>query len=67
MKLQIQGYIHNLNDGRVEAIARLYEDDVDAVENVLYKGSPSSEVEDIVVEMLEDDDIIYDGFEIRYQ
>ena len=66
MRQQVQGYVRNLPDGRVEVITRLWEEDVDAVLAVLHQGSPASEVEAIVTEVLEDDDIIYDGFEIRY-
>ncbi len=66
MRQQVQGYVRNLPDGQVEVIARLWEEDVDAVLAILNQGSPPSEVEAIVTEVLEDDDIIYDGFEIRY-
>ena len=66
MRQQIQGYVRNLDDGRVEVVARLLEEDVDAVLRVLKEGSPGSDVEEIHVEILEDDDLIYDGFEIRY-
>ncbi len=66
MRQQVQGYVRNLPDGQVEVIARLWEEDVDAVLAILNQGSPASEVEAIVTEVLEDDDIIYDGFEIRY-
>jgi acylphosphatase len=66
MRKQVQGYVHNLSDGRVEAVVRLWEEDVDAIVEVLKKGSPSSEVDEITVDVLDDDDLIYDGFEIRY-
>jgi acylphosphatase len=66
MRKQIQGYVRNLSDGRVEAIARLWEEDMDTVLGVLEQGSPLSEVGEITTEILEEDDIIYDGFEIRY-
>ena len=66
MRQQVQGYVRNLPDGQVEVITRLWEEDVDAVLTVLHQGSLSSKVEAIVTEVLEDDDIIYDGFEIRY-
>ncbi len=66
MRLQIQGYIRNLPDGRVEVVVRLYEDDLEPVDKALREGSPASKVEEIEVELLESDDIIYDGFEIRY-
>jgi acylphosphatase len=66
MRKQVQGYVRNLSDGRVEAVTRLWEEDVDTVLEILKRGSPSSEVEDITIDVLEDDDLIYDGFEIRY-
>jgi acylphosphatase len=66
MRKQVRGYVRNLSDGRVEAVVRLWEEDLDAVVEVLQKGSPSSEVDEIAVEVLDDDDLIYDGFEIRY-
>ncbi len=66
MRQQVQGYVRNLPDGQVEVIARLWEEDVDAVLATLNQGSPASEVEAISTEVLENDDIVYDGFEIRY-
>jgi acylphosphatase len=66
MKMQIQGYVRNLSDGDVEVVARLYEDDLEEVEDILFEGSPSSVVDEISFEILEEDDIIYDGFEIRH-
>ena len=65
MRLQIQGYIRNLKDGTVEVVARIYDDDYDAVIAVLRDGSPMSSVTDIDVTITESDDIIYDGFEVR--
>ena len=66
MRRQVQGYIRNLSDGQVEVVARLWEEDIDAVLTALHQGSPASKVEAIVTDVLEEDDIIYDGFEIRY-
>ena len=66
MRQQIQGSIRNLSDGTVEVVARLWEEDVDAVLSALHQGSPASEVENIETAILEEDDLIYDGFEIRY-
>ncbi len=64
-KLGIQGYIRNLSDGTVEVVARVYENQYDSVIDALKKGSPLSEVSDISSEVMDDDDIMYDGFEIR--
>ena len=66
MRLGIQGYIKNLSDGTVEIVATIYEDDFDTVLEILRKGSPLSEVSDITAEVCKNDDLVYDGFEIRY-
>ena len=66
MRLGIQGYIKNLSNGTVEVVARIYDDDLDAVLETLKQGSPLSEVSDIKTEVCENDDLVYDGFEIRY-
>ena len=66
MRLGIQGYIKNLSNGTVEVVVTIYEDDFDTVMEILKRGSPLSEVSDIITEVCENDDLIYDGFEIRY-
>jgi len=66
MQLDIQGYIKNLSNGKVEVVARIYDDDYNAVLETLRRGSPLSQVSDIAVEVMDKDDIVYDGFEIRY-
>ena len=65
MRMNIQGYIHNLSDGTVEVIARIYDDEYDSVMQILKNGSPMSQVASVNVSILKDDDIIFDGFEIR--
>ena len=62
---QIQGYVKNLEDGSVEVVAFLYDDIFEDFINILKDGSPNSDVKDIKYEVLEEDDLIYDGFEIR--
>jgi len=66
MRMGIRGYIRNLPDGTVEVVAHIYEDQFDAVMEILKQGSPLSEVSDIKTEVCEEDDLVYDGFEIRY-
>ncbi len=64
---QIQGYIKNLPDKRVEVVAFLYDDQLEDFLKILQNGSPLSEVKDIEYKVVEDsDDLVYDGFEIRY-
>lgn len=66
MKKQIRGYVKNLSDGTVEVAAELIDDDLEDFLELLRKGSPLSRVEDISYELIDDADLIYDGFEIRY-
>lgn len=63
----IQGYIRNLPDGTVEVVAYLWENQLEDFLQILKNGSPMSEVEKISYEeiKLDENDIIYDGFEIR--
>ena len=65
-QLGIRGYVRNLPDGSVEIVARLTEEELEKVLEVLEEGSPLSDVESIDTELLEEDDLLYDGFEIRY-
>ena len=65
MRKQLEGYIKNLNDGTVEVVVVLFDEDVEMFKKILHDGSPSSVVERIEMEILEEDDLIYDGFEIR--
>jgi len=62
---QIQGYIKNLDDGTVEVVAFLYDDQFEDFMNILKNGSPLSTVTDITYKILDEDDLMYDGFEIR--
>ena len=62
---QIQGYVKNLDNGAVEVVAFLYDDQFEDLMNILKNGSPLSAVEEIKHTILEEDDLVYDGFEIR--
>ena len=66
MKKQYKGYIQNLNDGTVEVVAEVFDDDFDTFMSILKEGSPSSSVEDIQYEIIDDAEFRTDGFEIRY-
>ncbi len=63
--LDVTGYVHNLDDGTVEAVFEGYEDDVDEMVENCRTGTRKSKVEDIELEEGE-----YSGefeeFEIRY-
>ena len=66
MKKQYKGYIQNLDDGTVEVVAEVFDDDFDTFMRILKEGSPSSLVEDIRYEIINDAEFRTDGFEIRY-
>ena len=64
-KLAVRGYIQNLTDGTVEIVARIYDDDYAVAMEILQNGSPLSQVVDMSITILDGDDTLYDGFEIR--
>ena len=66
MKRQFKGYIQNLDDGTVEVIAEVYDEDFDTFLDLLKEGSPLSRVEDISYGIIDDAEFRTDGFEIRY-
>ena len=66
MKKQFKGYIQNLNDGTVEVVAEVFDDDFDTFMQILKDGSLHSEVEDITYEIFDNAIFNSDGFEIRY-
>ncbi len=66
MKKQYKGYIQNLDNGTVEVVAEVFDDDFDTFMGILKEGSPSSSVEDIIHEVIHDAEFTTDGFEIRY-
>ncbi len=64
---QIPGYVRNLPDRSVEVVAALHDDQLEDFLTILRNGSPLSHTDDIRYEIIDDeDDLVYDGFEIRY-
>ncbi|MGC9351759.1 MAG: acylphosphatase [Sulfurovum sp.] len=66
MKKQFKGYIRNLDDGTVEVVAEIYDEDFDLFLEILREGSPLSSVEKIDQQIIDDAVFHTDGFEIRY-
>lgn len=66
MKKQFKGYIQNLEDGTVEVVAEVFDDDFDVFMGILKEGSLSSSIEDIRYDIINDAQFNTDGFEIRY-
>ena len=60
----VDGWVRNLDDGRVEAVFEGAKDTVEAMVEFCHEGSPQARVEDVVVEYEEPTGL--DGFEIRY-
>jgi acylphosphatase len=66
MKKQFKGYIRNLNDGNVEVVAEIFDDEFEVFMEILKEGSPLSHVDDVMYEIINDAVFHTDGFEIRY-
>ena len=68
MRAGFNGYVRNLDDGRVECVVFITDDEneIPKVLQILEEGSPMSEVEKIVYEVVDDVEMETDGFEIRY-
>ncbi|GAB3665762.1 acylphosphatase [Halopiger thermotolerans] len=60
----VDGWVKNLEDGRVEAVFEGPEEAVESMVEFCHEGSPAAEVEDVAVEY--EDPQGEDGFEIRY-
>lgn len=65
MKKQFKGYIQNLNNGTVEVVAEIFDDEFELFLGILKEGSLLSNVEDIQYEIIHDVEFATDGFEIR--
>ena len=66
MKKQIRGFVKNLPDGSVEVVAELFDEDLEDFLTLLKKGSPLSHTDEISQTLIDEADLVYDGFEIRY-
>ena len=66
MKKQFKGYIQNSNDGTVEVVAEVFDDDLDVFMGILKSGSLLSSVDDVKYEIINEADFQTDGFEVRY-
>jgi acylphosphatase len=60
----VDGWVKNLDDGRVEAVFEGDEETVEAMVEWCHTGSPQARVEGVEAEYGEPEGI--DGFEIRY-
>lgn len=61
-EMKISGYVRNLPDGRVEAVATLQEEQLKAFLEALKKGPPFAKVDNIEVEEIDEE--YKNGFEI---
>ncbi|WIV68248.1 acylphosphatase [Natrialbaceae archaeon AArc-T1-2] len=61
---RVDGWVKNLDDGRVEAVFEGPEDAVESMIEWCHEGSPAASVEDVTVEYERPRG--EDGFEIRY-
>jgi len=68
MRAGFNGYVRNLDDGTVETVVFIVDEktDLPRVVKILEEGSPMSEVEKVVYEIIDDVNVETDGFEIRY-
>ena len=61
----VDGWVKNLNDGRVEAVFEGAEDDVESLVEWCHDGSPRARVDDVTVEYDEPEGL--DGFEVKWE
>jgi acylphosphatase len=59
----VDGWVRNLDDGRVEAVFEGPEDAVEAMVEFCHEGSPAARVDDVEAEYGEPEG--HEGFEIR--
>ena len=64
---KIIGYIKNLPDGSVESIIKLDEKaNINKILNILYKGSPKSDVKSVEMFPINENINLSNMFEVRY-
>ena len=61
----VDGWVKNLDDGRVEAVFEGAEDDVESLVEWCHDGSPRARVDDVTVEYDEPEGL--DGFEVKWE
>ncbi len=68
MRSGFNGYVRNLDDGTVETVVFIVDEESDLPRalQILKEGSPMSEVEKIDYKIVDDVKMETDGFEIRY-
>ena len=64
IKLNLKGYVHNLSDGRVEAIVVGPRNDIQKLIKICEKGTFFSDVKSVQVEWEEKQEI-FNSFEVR--
>jgi len=61
------GYVKNLQDGNVEVVVKNSKDlNIKDILDILYKGSPKSEVKAVDMVVCEDNIKLNNNFEVRY-
>ncbi len=59
----VDGWVRNLDDGRVEAVFEGPRDAVESMVKFCHEGSPAARVDDVTVEYGDPENL--DGFEVR--
>jgi len=63
----ISGYIKNLPDGSVESVVKIDEKaDINKILNILYQGSPKSDVKSVEMFPINENINLSNMFEVRY-
>jgi len=63
----IAGYIKNLPDGSVESVVKIDEKaDINKILNILYQGSPKSDVKSVEMFPINENINLSNMFEVRY-